>query len=311
MQSRRLHQAFRTMTSVAAEMDLTPRGIPVSEWVSVFLIGWVVPSAIHVFIRPYARPIDLKDSAYTKPLLPDLVPSFPVLIASYAIPLTTVWGMEMLLLHRRSRVQHKPVLPLAELVLALFEANGLTVLITDILKSAAGRPRPHFAAVCGSYLASPPAAAFTCSGVPQAVDEARRSFPSGHSSLSMSAAVFTACYLAVVLRHGSGGGGAGGGRWRVWMGLIVAAPLLLAAAVAVSRTVDYHHHWSDIVAGATLGGGLSMALWAARFADRTPGREGEAALPRAGGLDSTSDVVNGAEGGAGDIEYTSIAESRV
>lgn len=306
------------MTSVAAEMDLSPRGVPVSEWVSVLLIGWVVPAAIHVFIRPYARPIDLKDPAYTKPLVADLVPSFPLLIAAYAIPLTTVLGVELFHVFRRPRGQHKPVLPLAELALALFEANGLTVLVTDILKSAAGRPRPHFAAVCGAYLASPPAAPFTCTGVALAVDEARRSFPSGHSSLSMSAAVFTACYLAAVLRHGSGGAGGasgvgGGGRWRVWMGLVVSAPLLMAAGVAVSRTIDYHHHWSDVVAGATLGGGLAMALWAARFADRTAGREGDGALPsRGGGLDAgAGGAANGADGPIGDVEYSSIAESRV
>eukprot|EP00168_Porphyra_purpurea_P011337 TRINITY_DN2885_c0_g1_i4.p1 TRINITY_DN2885_c0_g1~~TRINITY_DN2885_c0_g1_i4.p1 ORF type:complete len:329 (-),score=82.86 TRINITY_DN2885_c0_g1_i4:852-1811(-) len=230
-------------------MDTSAQTIPAVEWVSVLLIGWVIPAAIHIFIRPYARPIDLTDAAFTKPLLPDLVPSFPVLIASYAIPISVVLLTETALFGR-SRT-HKPLMPLPELLLALFEANGLTVLLTDVLKSAAGRPRPHFAAVCGSYLASPPAAPFTCAGAQLAVDEARRSFPSGHSSLSMSAGVFTACYLAAVLRRGGGGGG---GRWQVWMGVVVAAPLLVAALVAVSRTVDYHHHWSDVVAGATLGG---------------------------------------------------------
>ncbi|OSX72887.1 hypothetical protein BU14_0397s0012 [Porphyra umbilicalis] len=284
MQSRRLQgtATFRAMSSVAADMDTSARSIPAFEWVSVLLIGWVVPAAIHVFIRPYARPIDLTDASFTKPLLPDLVPSFPVLIASYAIPVSVVFLTEMVLF-RRSRT-HKPLMPLPELLLALFEANGLTVLVTDILKSAAGRPRPHFAAVCGSYLASPPAAPFTCAGAQLAVDEARRSFPSGHSSLSMSAGVFTACYLAAVLRRGGGGGGgggSGGGRWRVWMGLVVAAPLLVAALVAVSRTVDYHHHWSDVVAGATLGGpsprrcggcGLGGGAWRGR---RKPPHGGE------------------------------------
>eukprot|EP00168_Porphyra_purpurea_P011338 TRINITY_DN2885_c0_g1_i7.p1 TRINITY_DN2885_c0_g1~~TRINITY_DN2885_c0_g1_i7.p1 ORF type:complete len:314 (-),score=89.81 TRINITY_DN2885_c0_g1_i7:891-1832(-) len=264
------------MTSVAADMDTSAQTIPAVEWVSVLLIGWVIPAAIHIFIRPYARPIDLTDAAFTKPLLPDLVPSFPVLIASYAIPISVVLLTETALFGR-SRT-HKPLMPLPELLLALFEANGLTVLLTDVLKSAAGRPRPHFAAVCGSYLASPPAAPFTCAGAQLAVDEARRSFPSGHSSLSMSAGVFTACYLAAVLRRGGGGGG---GRWQVWMGVVVAAPLLVAALVAVSRTVDYHHHWSDVVAGATLGGGLAAALWGLRFGGGRLAREREA--PARGG----------------------------
>jgi len=286
-------------------MDTSARSIPAFEWVSVLLIGWVVPAAIHVFIRPYARPIDLTDASFTKPLLPDLVPSFPVLIASYAIPVSVVFLTEMVLF-RRSRT-HKPLMPLPELLLALFEANGLTVLVTDILKSAAGRPRPHFAAVCGSYLASPPAAPFTCAGAQLAVDEARRSFPSGHSSLSMSAGVFTACYLAAVLRRGGGGGGggggSGGGRWRVWMGLVVAAPLLVAALVAVSRTVDYHHHWSDVVAGATLGGALAAALWGVRFGGGRLAREAEA-TPR-GGSDAAGAVANGGDVSDG-VEYSAI-----
>lgn len=299
------------MTSVAAEMDLSPRGVPVSEWVSVFLIGWVAPSAIQVFLRPYARPVDLKDTAFTKPLVPDLVPSFAVLVASYAIPMITVLGLEVFFVLRRPRGQHKPVFPLVELTLSLFEANGLTVLVTNIVKTVAGRPRPHFAAVCGSYLASPPAPAFTCSGTQLAVDEARRSFPSGHSSLSMSAGVFTACYLAETLRSSSGGTGGGRGRWRVWMGLVIALPLLMAAGVAVSRTIDYHHHWSDIVAGATLGGGLAIALWVARFSEGAPGVRGQAPAAIPGGLGSSVGSANGVEGGEGDIEYMAIAESRV
>ena len=41
-------------------------------------------------------------------------------------------------------------------------------------------------------------------------------------------------------------------------------PMIMAMLVAISRTIDYHHFYSDIVGGAVLGTGLGICCWLGR-----------------------------------------------
>lgn len=99
-----------------------------------------------------------------------------------------------------------------------------------------------------------------CTGHPHAVREARKSFPSGHSSLAFSAATFTFLYLVHVLRLGEANVSA---KLTKMIGALL--PLVCAGVIAVSRTIDFHHHFSDIVAGAALGAFMaSFMFWCRR-----------------------------------------------
>ncbi|KAF8578002.1 PAP2-domain-containing protein [Ramaria rubella] len=73
-----------------------------------------------------------------------------------------------------------------------------------------------------------------------------RSFPSGHAGLSFAGLGFLSFYLAGKLHLWDQRGYTA----RSWLSLV---PLLGAALVAVSRTMDYRHHWEDVVVGSLLG----------------------------------------------------------
>ena len=86
--------------------------------------------------------------------------------------------------------------------------------------------------------------------------EGRYSFPSGHSSSAFTSMTFLAFYLM--------------GKFHVFsnkhttcfgLQLLTASPYGLAIFVAVSRTMDYHHHFSDIIAGALLGSGIGVYIY--------------------------------------------------
>jgi len=82
-----------------------------------------------------------------------------------------------------------------------------------------------------------------------------RSFPSGHSSLSFAGLGFLSLYLAGKLHLFDRRGHTG----KAWLSL---TPLAGAALVAISRSMDYRHHWHDILVGSVLG--LTLAYFSYR-----------------------------------------------
>ncbi|CAG9127458.1 unnamed protein product [Plutella xylostella] len=121
----------------------------------------------------------------------------------------------------------------------------VNLVFVSILKVLVGEPRPHFFDTCG------PKEADTCEGsefVPRYtctkqgwVAQSDRSFPSGHTSMAVHAALFVAWYLHRRLTLPS---------HTLTVRSLQATSVLSGAACAVSRVLDRRHHWRDVLAGA-------------------------------------------------------------
>ncbi|MES1915154.1 MAG: hypothetical protein MHM6MM_007140 [Cercozoa sp. M6MM] len=163
-------------------------------------------------------------------------------------------------------------------IIAILQAMSLTLVATEVLKKVAGRPRPNFLEVCRPVngLCTNPNAREVADGL--------KSFPSGHSAAIFAGGVFATLLLASAMRffandfevclHTKLASTAEVSTHEsdflsflpryVQLPLIL-SPLLGASLVAVSRTVDYHHNFDDIVAGAAIGSVISSVVYFAHF----------------------------------------------
>ncbi|KAJ8681856.1 hypothetical protein QAD02_017648 [Eretmocerus hayati] len=129
-----------------------------------------------------------------------------------------------------------------------------TVLTTDVAKYTVGRLRPHFMTLCDPTIdCSLPEnhhqyfEVFECRNKTvsaRLLKELRLSFPSGHSSFSAYTMIYLALYLQLrmtwrgskLLRH-----------------FLQFLCIMMAWFTAMTRISNYKHHWSDVMAGSTIG----------------------------------------------------------
>ena len=174
------------------------------------------------------------------------------------------------------------------MLLAFAQAIALCLATTDSLKLAFGRPRPVFFSYC-SYAEGLARPALAADATPDAVaaylaatdanalgdvrrcatptDDARKSFPSGHSSLSfagLTCLVLAQRHLARVRA----------GEYASARALASAWPLALACWIAATRTWDRMHGYDDVFAGAVIGAACAAAAWR-HFVTATPSRDPE------------------------------------
>lgn len=197
---------------------------------------------VHLFMLPS----DALELGY--PLVPSTVPSSAVLPIAFLLPVAVLCVL------RAARLASRPAS--ARLLLGAFAAASLCFLLTNSLKLLCGRPRPSFAARCwpgGQAPAGLPGVPACAAGDPKLVREGRKSFPSGHSSMSTVGCAYAAAMLLSRLPKGPRGGVA-----RLCAAL---SPLLLALFVGVTRVTDYWHWPSDVAAGGAIGGGIAVAVW--------------------------------------------------
>ncbi|KAK6039399.1 PAP2 family protein [Cooperia oncophora] len=148
--------------------------------------------------------------------------------------------------------------------------------LTNLTKRCVGRLRPHFLDVCKplnitcnghEYYDK-----YVCSGNPDMVTEARKSFFSGHSSFAMYASTFAAVYLlARMPRHTLG---------RAVLPVIQTSLLAIGLLISYSRINDNKHHWSDVIAGILVGMVAAICtcvMWGRMFTK--PSDEGATDMP--------------------------------
>lgn len=127
--------------------------------------------------------------------------------------------------------------------------NGL---LTNAVKVTVGRPRPDFYFRCFPDGELPDGQLnpldLKCSGNPDIITEGRKSFPSGHSSVSFSGLGFCSLYILGKLQCFNSTGK--GHSWKLCLGML---PAMCALLIAISRTCDYRHHWQDVLAGSVIG----------------------------------------------------------
>ncbi|XP_034655245.1 putative phosphatidate phosphatase [Drosophila subobscura] len=142
----------------------------------------------------------------------------------------------------------------------IFYLFGLAMVAftTMLSKVCIGRLRPHFYAVCqpmlpdgstcqdaqnqGRYIDS-----YTCSNANMTdfnFRQLNQSFPSGHASIIMFAMLYLAIYLQAALSTRVS---------KLLKHLLQFLFVMFGWYVSLTRITDYHHHWSDVLAGAVMG----------------------------------------------------------
>ncbi|KAH8297353.1 hypothetical protein KR044_010570, partial [Drosophila immigrans] len=163
---------------------------------------------------------------------------------------------------------------------------AISQMTTDIAKYSIGRLRPHFLKVCqpvmpdgtncsdpsnfGTYITD-----FKCIGAgstARMLKEMRLSFPSGHSSFTFYTMVYVAvsrffnsltvattltsfANLQLYLQSRM--------TWNTWKLLrhfLQFLFIMIAWYTALSRISDYKHHWSDVLAGSTIGATCALVV---------------------------------------------------
>lgn len=155
-------------------------------------------------------------------------------------------------------------------VLALLESAGLTLFVVNLIKPFAGRYRPHYLAV-------------RYDEDPYMEFDGRRSFPSGHSACAFSGFGVLAFWAAGKLGMYSKGRAG-----QAYKGFIFILPLVSAFMIAITRTRDYHHNFSDIIAGSIIGlicAGFSYFNLFPSLFDK------DSHLPRDANFDTTLDII--------------------
>lgn len=82
-----------------------------------------------------------------------------------------------------------------------------------------------------------------------------RSFPSGHASTSFAGLTFLSIWLAGKIHLFHPGKGHAAFQWLIFV------PMVGATLIAVSRTMDYRHHATDVIAGSLLGFVIAFTIY--------------------------------------------------
>uniref|UniRef100_A0A1A7YX92 Phosphatidic acid phosphatase type 2/haloperoxidase domain-containing protein n=1 Tax=Iconisemion striatum TaxID=60296 RepID=A0A1A7YX92_9TELE len=216
-------------------------------------------------VTPYKRGFFCGDSTITYPYVEGeaisdtLLTAGGIAITGLTIALVECYRVRFGGVHSRAFVQNRYVSSLYKELGSFLFGCCVCQSLTNMAKLSVGRLRPNFLSVCnityasinctpGSYVSQ-----VTCRQ-PNAklVEEARKSFFSGHASFAM----YTMLYLAFYLQARVSWRGA-----RLLRPLVQFLLVMVAIYTGLSRISDYRHHPTDVLTG-FIQGGLT-AYWVA------------------------------------------------
>ncbi|XP_077963859.1 phospholipid phosphatase 3 [Gasterosteus aculeatus] len=212
-------------------------------------------------VRPYQRGFYCSDSGLRFPYKRSTVPSSVLTAVGLALPAVSIVLGECFRIHQlregtTSFVGNPYVAALYKQMGVFLFGCAVSQSFTDIAKVSVGRMRPHFMDVCRpdfsaincslGYVTN-----YTCSGEDGDVQEARKSFFSGHASFSM----YTMLYLAFYLQSRFSWRGA-----RLLRPLLQFTLLMMAFYTGLSRVSDHKHHPTDVLAGFVQGAMVACCI---------------------------------------------------
>ncbi|XP_010728687.2 phosphatidic acid phosphatase type 2D [Larimichthys crocea] len=218
-------------------------------------------------VTPYRRGFFCGDASITYPYvdreaIPDsLLIAGGIAITGIAIALGECYRVRFRGVHSRAFVRNCYVSCLYKELGSFLFGCCVGQSLTNMAKLSVGRLRPNFLSVCnityasincttGSYISQ-----VVCKQPNQKmVEEARKSFFSGHASFAM----YTMLYLAFYLQARLSWRGA-----RLLRPLIQFLLVMIAIYTGLTRISDYRHHPTDVVTG-FIQGGLT-AYWVAFY----------------------------------------------
>lgn len=188
-------------------------------------------------IPPKTRSFSIDDRSISNEFKKEeMVPNIAVVIISQIIPLIIIG----FILFKRDLRYYSIMKGLFYCLTAQF----LTLSITNFLKITVGRLRPDFLGRCQPIGGK-------CTGSLTDIIEGRKSFPSGHSSVSFCGSF----YLVLFLREHE---------TKYWVDVAVALFYLAeSVVVAITRILDFRHHFFDVVSGACIGIFSASIIYAA------------------------------------------------
>ncbi|XP_035254422.1 phosphatidic acid phosphatase type 2D [Anguilla anguilla] len=218
-------------------------------------------------VTPHRRGFFCGDPSIAYPLLKSEAIPDPVLIAGgllitgVAIALGECYRVRFLGVRSRAFIRNLYVSSLYKELGSFLFGCFIGQSLTNMAKLSIGRLRPHFLSACKVTYASLNCTPGTyvpkvnCQETDQRIlDEARKSFFSGHASFAM----YTMLYLAFYLQARFSWRGA-----RLLRPLLQFLLVLLAMYTGLSRISDYQHHPTDVLTG-FLQGALT-AYWVAFY----------------------------------------------
>ncbi|KAK0526032.1 hypothetical protein OC834_004948 [Tilletia horrida] len=223
------------------------------DWVGTLVLAGLL--AIVNSVDGFRREFSLTDTSIQHTYATsERVPTWLLAVCAFLIPLAIIAAVSLGM--RRS------VWDFHSAFLGLVLTNALTLTITTLIKVTVGRPRPDLIDRCKPQSGAMNAAVYglatqavcTTPVTDHIIRDGFRSFPSGHASTAFAGLTFLSLYLAGKV-HLFDSRGHALGAW------IVLTPLVGAALIAVSRTEDYRHHATDVIAGGLLGFWVSVAIY--------------------------------------------------